>query len=613
MMQVVEYTNSHHDERMSKQLRKSPVLFVKAKEVYDPNSILHELARKNKTLLEGVESINLEHDEESSQENDDYFDEDAVEFEDDEDIVEDDHNDENYLEASMQKWQNNMRHESPEPIRSSGHQETPEELGEQLQPHSDNIAGRSFQSLPSGHAPEEVDSPTEENDSSLEEFNEVESDSPMEQELEEPAQEPEKANKAEPEEPPVQTQSLDIIIDTPTSTTIIKPEPVQNTEESTPEPEQEPEYGFLPEDYEFDVSRIEVQNVRFGIHNQYYVKCLELTGSDFAWIDEEEVIEFALAHGVKEHRLDKFLSFVTNGMIDQEEEESEPEVYISDDSESEDEDEEEEQEVDQEDDLESLIQYSKSSSQGFLAFGDRDFSNNTPAKYRSTFENLDIDDDLQESLHRQLANYKQNKKHKLNQKQKQLQEEAIMNNDLLIKYPDALRIKDIRYEFESLLKDENRTSVSFPKLDSHGHQTIKKLAKYYNMGVTNCGQSTNKYLKISKNKTTYKYYPNYDQIDRILRGRPIFHRQDVKRTPKTDKAEKAKKVTRGADSKARVREGDIVGAEAPEIDQSNVGRQMLEKLGWVKGQGLGAHGNQGINEPIVAKVKMSKTGIKETL
>ena len=36
-----------------------------------------------------------------------------------------------------------------------------------------------------------------------------------------------------------------------------------------------------------------------------------------------------------------------------------------------------------------------------------------------------------------------------------------------------------------------------------------------------------------------------------------------------------------------------------EIEQSNIGRKMLEKSGWKKGQGLGARG-QGIKEPIRA-------------
>ena len=63
---------------------------------------------------------------------------------------------------------------------------------------------------------------------------------------------------------------------------------------------------------------------------------------------------------------------------------------------------------------------------------------------------------------------------------------------------------------------------------------------------------------------------------------------------------------------AYIPEGHIVGGMAPEIDHTNVGRQLLEKLGWVKGEGLGAHGNKGISEPLVATVKKSKTGLGQT-
>ena len=53
-----------------------------------------------------------------------------------------------------------------------------------------------------------------------------------------------------------------------------------------------------------------------------------------------------------------------------------------------------------------------------------------------------------------------------------------------------------------------------------------------------------------------------------------------------------------------------MGEKAPEIDVNNIGRQLLERMGWSKGQGLGAHDNKGISEPVVAKVKKSKLGLK---
>lgn len=60
---------------------------------------------------------------------------------------------------------------------------------------------------------------------------------------------------------------------------------------------------------------------------------------------------------------------------------------------------------------------------------------------------------------------------------------------------------------------------------------------------------------------------------------------------------------------ARLRDGDLVGADAPEIALANRGRQMLEKLGWLQGSGLGAAGNEGMNIPLFATIKTSKVGL----
>ena len=403
-----------------------------------------------------------------------------------------------------------------------------------------------------------------------------------------------------------------------------------SSEDEEPESrlDDEQEYGFLEEDYEFDVSKISVTNVRFGISNQYYLKCHELTGFDeeFVWIDEDEVIEYALSNGVKEHRLSKFLSYITSGMIDQDKEDTkakEDQVYISSDSEDGDATDEDEDEFDKDrddypydsdDNLNDLIRYSKSSTQGLILMQDRDFSNNTPAKKRRNFDNLGIDEELQDALTNQIINYRKNKKQQKQRRQAQQTEDAILSHDLLIKYPDSLTIAQISHEFSSFMQDESRTTLSFPTLDSHGNKTLQSIAAAYNMQTDKCGRhNVRHYIKVTKTRKTYKNVPNFNRINAIMRGRPIFHRMDVKREKKGDK-DGSSKVKRnggggGNEPRAKFKEGDVVGAEAPALDQLNLGRIMLEKLGWSQGQGLGKT-NAGINEPIVAKVKMSKTGIR---
>ncbi|RCK62565.1 Protein SQS1 [Candida viswanathii] len=595
LLEEIAYTESHHDDLMLRKLRDRPVEFVKAKEVYDPNIILYKLAKQNhvsEVLDVGVQSISLEDTEE----------EEPLEKE--------------QLEEEQPEEEEQPRKTVDDVVREvqgyTGESDSEEDWNED---ELDELISGKLDELE--QAVNEMSEDEEEGD----DFDGEEEDEDEEQ-YEAGDDDKDAGDQAvDASEPAI--EPLDIIIDLPsTKVESHKSKPVaRHSTSASPEPPSEPEYGFLEEDYEFDVSKIEVTNVRFGITNQYHLKCHELTGlpvetDEFIWIDEPEVIDYALSNGVKSHRLNKFLSFITKGMIDEQEPESEPDVYISDsDSDSGKEDidpDQDDYQYDLDDNLEDLIAYSKSSTQGLIPFSDRDFSRNTPAKHRRTFDDLEyLDPELQDSLTRQLTAYRSNKKQQRHARDEQRLESAILHNDMLIKYPVSITIRQIRSEFEAFLKDESRETLSFPTLDTHGHKTIQRMADCYHMSVLKQGKlGTRKFLRIVKNKGTFKNFPNYEGVDRIMRGRPIFHRIDQKPAYAKKGDKKNPHKSRGGDVKTRFKEGDVVGAEAPEIGESNLGRQMLQKLGWVLGQGLGVDGNKGINQPIVAKVKTSKTGIK---
>jgi hypothetical protein len=51
-----------------------------------------------------------------------------------------------------------------------------------------------------------------------------------------------------------------------------------------------------------------------------------------------------------------------------------------------------------------------------------------------------------------------------------------------------------------------------------------------------------------------------------------------------------------------------VGANAPHIDDSNIGHRMLMKMGWKEGQALGEH-EDGITEPVQAMTKKGRKGL----
>lgn len=58
------------------------------------------------------------------------------------------------------------------------------------------------------------------------------------------------------------------------------------------------------------------------------------------------------------------------------------------------------------------------------------------------------------------------------------------------------------------------------------------------------------------------------------------------------------------------RDGEKVGANAPELGAENKGRLLLEKMGWTKGTALGALDNKGILQPISHTVKTTKAGLQ---
>lgn len=68
-------------------------------------------------------------------------------------------------------------------------------------------------------------------------------------------------------------------------------------------------------------------------------------------------------------------------------------------------------------------------------------------------------------------------------------------------------------------------------------------------------------------------------------------------------------ATRSNDTAATVRDGEIVGAAAPELGSGNRGHAMLEKMGWSSGTALGATNNKGILQPVTHAMKRTKAGL----
>ncbi|EGV61685.1 squalene synthetase-like protein [Yamadazyma tenuis] len=394
-----------------------------------------------------------------------------------------------------------------------------------------------------------------------------------------------------------------------------EPEEIQEQEDH--QTEENPEYGFLEEDYNFDVSKISISNVRLGLQNQYYTCCPDINGtSDSVWLDEEEITSYVSENGVKAHRLKSFFKFLTKDLItDEKDQPYYSDVYISESSED-----EEDVPGEEDDNLDDLVWFTKTMSQNphelDLEPTKSIQTKGKGKKKRFDLDTFEMDSDLRQTLQEQYLSQREAKRLRKQAKDDKRIEEGIANNDLFLKYPYTLHIKDIRDEMEEFLHDGTRNRLKFPPLDPHGNKTISKMGECFNFKSKRCGgNGLHQFMEVVKSKRTFQYIPDYNKVYGILKQRPVFNRIDQKR-PKDEIIErdgnklKDRKRARDKGSNANVREGDIVGEKAPEIDSNNVGRRLLEMMGWSKGQGLGAVGNQGINEPVLAKVKMSKLGLK---
>ena len=397
--------------------------------------------------------------------------------------------------------------------------------------------------------------------------------------------------------------------------------PTNFNESKQPEEPEEPEFGFLEEDYVIDTSEIHVSNIRLGLNdNAYFLKCYQLFGDlESRWIDQEIFTDFLLQDlGLPETRLNAYLKHIKDALIPKEET---PEPTYSDIpfSDTDDEDKEIDAIIDSDEDditlmedmgegLDDLVNYAMKYSKT----RNQEFDTRTPVmsgkgkkKKLLIDESLGLDTETIYSLQNKLSSRLSRKADKRKNKEDFIMEENKNSFDLTKKYPFGLHILNIRDEFDEFYSN-NRDRLIFPPLDPHANKTLMKFAKHYNMKSSKAGKGIHTHTTIEKTRKTKRAMPNYGLIAQLVKQRPVFMRIDVKRVQEDFvKTERIK-----IQGKFHVTEGEIVGEDAPEIGSDNIGRRMLEKLGWSSGEGLGAVTNKGISKPLFARVKKGKAGLR---
>ncbi|KAK0610426.1 hypothetical protein B0T17DRAFT_593578 [Bombardia bombarda] len=185
-------------------------------------------------------------------------------------------------------------------------------------------------------------------------------------------------------------------------------------------------------------------------------------------------------------------------------------------------------------------------------------------------------------------------------------------DDLCVKYREGMQLEDVKAELVTFLLG-SAERLQFPPMNKQARKTLHELANKFKVKSQSAGNGNQRHPVLYRTQRTVRYAETSvreatSQVDEAAMriGRKYFHRLDVKGRV----LPKSTTVGRSSGHKAvTYREGEIVGASAPQLGQENRGHAMLEKMGWSKGMALGTLGNQGILEPVTQVIKRSKAGL----
>jgi G-patch domain len=150
-------------------------------------------------------------------------------------------------------------------------------------------------------------------------------------------------------------------------------------------------------------------------------------------------------------------------------------------------------------------------------------------------------------------------------------------------------------------------------MDSPQRKVLHEIGNFLRLKSKSKGSKKQRFTTLYKTSISVIDPTDIERIFTGIRARGFMWRMSVKgneKNPKAAKFSEGRTPRRGGGSDTtRYRDGEIVGAAAPELGTENKGRQMLEKMGWSSGTALGALNNKGILQPVATVIKTSKAGL----
>ncbi|KAK3207294.1 hypothetical protein GRF29_103g455078 [Pseudopithomyces chartarum] len=178
--------------------------------------------------------------------------------------------------------------------------------------------------------------------------------------------------------------------------------------------------------------------------------------------------------------------------------------------------------------------------------------------------------------------------------------------DLSVKYKDGVSMEDIIEEIRDFMASEMQT-LALPPMEAHRRAGIHQFVNEFNINSKSRGDGAGRFMVLSKTSRTFAF--DDELFDEVM-AQKKYNRRLLARS--FNQPPPRQKKDKGAKTRPMVsyKDGEVVGAKAPELGVENKGRAMLEKMGWSKGMALGALDNKGILQPIAHTVKITKAGLR---
>jgi hypothetical protein len=198
--------------------------------------------------------------------------------------------------------------------------------------------------------------------------------------------------------------------------------------------------------------------------------------------------------------------------------------------------------------------------------------------------------------------------------------------NLKVKYQGGIDMEDIVEELREFLMGDMQTWVyrcsfyfpltnvcrlSLPPMEAHRRATIHQAAATFNLTSRSRGAGLDRFTILSKTMRTRTYTD--DEFDKAIQKKGFQKRlRGPLHTESGGRPGKYSTVKHGARARPQLgyKDGETVGANAPELGPENKGHALMMKMGWSKGTALGLGDNKGILQPIPHVVKTNKAGLQ---